>query len=331
MFSTASNDTNKNGMTLRRVLVMTDQEARLFIESVRWSDSDGNPVCPACSHREAYYLEKRQKYKCKSCYRQFTVTSGTCMAALKASIQTWLARAYIFASGAKGISSLQMARLIGEQQRSSYHAMMLFREAIDQSLLEIRLSGEVEIDGATFGGHRRFANMAVESSGRRKRFAVKETKNRCVIVVARQRGGRTVPMVVDKESDAIEHLKLIIEPGTVVHADCARGWNGLQELYSMMRVSHAWAFSENGACTNSSESFFSRMRKLHSGTHHKITKGHMYAYASEAAWRTDRSSMSNTERTIDLLRIVLSCEKTRTVALPKKEDDFIVDLMEIAA
>ena len=58
------------------------------------------------------------------------------------------------------------------------------------------------------------------------------------------------------------------------------------------RINHSVAFSDEGACTNQAESYFSRLRRAEIGTHHKIS-GYLQAYANEMAWREDHRRVPN--------------------------------------
>ncbi len=56
----------------------------------------------------------------------------------------------------------------------------------------------------------------------------------------------------------------------------------------MLRVNHSREFkSEDGACTNEAESWFSRLRRSEMGIHHRISGQYLYQYANEMAWRED--------------------------------------------
>ena len=51
--------------------------------------------------------------------------------------------------------------------------------------------------------------------------------------------------------------------------------------------------SEDGACTNEAESFFSRLRRSEMGIHHRISGKLLAAYAHECSWREDNRRVSN--------------------------------------
>lgn len=173
----------------------------------------------------------------------------------KLPIRDYLAAIAIFVNAVKGVSALQLGRDLDIQYKSAFVVAHKLREAIGDSQAKGDLSGEVEIDGAYFGGHVRPAN---EGSGARR---AKENQGRQSLVIARERGGRTLPTVVAKESDAVPFIRQHVVPGAVVHADESPGWDRLHANYEMRRINHRVSYSRDGACTNQAESFFSRMRR----------------------------------------------------------------------
>ena len=130
-------------------------------------------------------------------------------------------------------------------------------------------TSEKEIDGAYFGGHVKQKNEVAERVDRRA--AEEQTGKRQVVVVMRERNGRTLPFVFGKESDAIPTIRKRIPLGSIVHADEARGWDTLHAHYDMRRINHSVAFSKDGACTNQAEVLFRRLRRSEIGVHHRIS------------------------------------------------------------
>jgi hypothetical protein len=126
-----------------------------------------------------------------------------------------------------------------------------------------------------------------------RRLAEEQTGKRQSVVVARERGGRTVPVVAATEGAAVPTIRQIIQAGAVVHADEAPGWDRLPAFYEMHRVNHSIAFSMDGACTNWAESFFSRLRRAEWGQHHHISGKYLLAYAREMAWRENTRRQPN--------------------------------------
>jgi transposase-like protein len=280
-------------LSLSVVARMSDDEAAATFQRIRWADNGGDPYCPRCGCLDVRKLATRPVWKCKGCGHQFSVTAGTIFADRKRPIRDYLLAIAIFANGAKGHSSLQLSRDLKCQYKTAFVLTHKLREAIEaeQRKATFAATSEKEIDGAYFGGHQKPKNEAAERVDRRA--AEEQTGKRQVVVVMRERKGRTLPFVYGKESDALPTIREHIPLGSIVHADEARGWDMLHAHYDMRRINHSVAFSADGACTNQAESFFSRLRRAEFGTHHRISGKYLSRYASEMAWREDRRRISN--------------------------------------
>jgi len=280
-------------LSLSAVARMSHEEAHATFQRIRWADNGGEPYCPRCGCLDVRKLATRPVWKCKGCSHQFSVTAGTIFADRKRPIRDYLLAIAIFANGAKGYSALQLSRDLSCQYKTAFVLAHKLREAIEDEQRRATFSPatEKEIDGAYFGGHVKPQNEAVERVDRR--FAEEQTGKRQVVVVMRERKGRTLPFVYRKESDAIPAIRERIAVGSVLHADEARGWDALHAHYDMRRINHSVAFSEDGACTNQAESYFSRLRRAEIGTHHRISGQYLNRYASEMAWREDQRRSPN--------------------------------------
>jgi hypothetical protein len=200
-----------------------------------------------------------------------------------------LAAIAIFVNAVKGISALQLGRDLDVQYKTAFVMAHKIREAIGSVQNQGELSGVVEIDGMYAGGHGRQENEKANRADRRLEVSAKRQS----VVVARERGGRTLTIVVAKEADAGPFVRQVVKPGTVVHADEAGAWDRLHAHYNMRRINHSVAFSKDGACTNQAESFFSRLRRAEWGQHHHISGKYLAAYAVEMAWREDNRRKPN--------------------------------------
>lgn len=148
-----------------------------------------------------------------------------------------------------------------------------------------------EVDGAYFGGYVRPANRAEHRRDRRKP-ADKSGKRRSVIIV-RERNGNFVPAVFKSESAALTWIKSCLSKGTLVNTDEAPGWNDLERKYEIRHINHQEAYSDNGACTNLAESYFSRLRRAEMGHHPHVSGPYLLRYAQESAWREDARRVDN--------------------------------------
>jgi hypothetical protein len=168
------------------------------------------------------------------------------------------------------------------------------REAMTAEMETMQASGTVEVDGAYFGGYVKPANNV--DKRRDRRLLENQSGKRRVVVIMRERNGRTLPFVFKNEAESLPILASRIANGSTVHADEARHWDRLHALYLTKRVNHQWSYSEDGACTNQAESFFSRVRRSEIGVHHHIAGPYLAAYSREMAWREDHRRVSNGEQ-----------------------------------
>lgn len=279
-------------LTLTKVLRMSDREAEKAFRAVRWPDTIGEPVCPVCGGTHHYHLKARKVWKCRACSKQFSLTSGTIFHSRKLSLRDILGAIAIFTNGAKGYSALQLARDLGCDYKSCFVLLHKLRESISLARESGALSGDVEIDGAYFGGYVKPANNVDDRKDRRKKE--NQSGKRQSVVVMRERDGRTVTGVAAREADGVEMARQTIGADATVHADEASHWDQLAANFPIKRINHQIQYSApDGACTNMAESFFSRMRRSEIGIHHKIAGPYLAAYATELAWREDARRVSN--------------------------------------
>src|SRR6266566_1098229 len=114
--------------------VCIDTVARL-----RWPNG---PECPACGHKEHYWLASQKRWKCKECYKQFTVKLGTIFEDSPIPLQKWLPALWMIVSCKNGISSYELARDLGVSQKSSWFMLHRLRRAL-----------KADADGTKLGGN----------------------------------------------------------------------------------------------------------------------------------------------------------------------------------
>jgi transposase-like protein len=276
-------------LSLATVARMSDEEAYEAFKLVRWSDNAGEPYCPRCRCAALYSYRTRKLWKCKSCSHQFSVTSGTIFASRKLAIRDYLLAIAIFVNGAKGHSALQLSRDLNCQYKTAFVFAHKLREAIAE-MKDRKVSGDVEIDGAYFGGYVKPANNR-ENRRDRRLWINQPGKRRCVVIM-RERNGASLPFVCRSEELSLPVIQERVKAGSIVYADEASCWDTLHAKYLTKRINHSVGYADGETSTNMAESFFSRLRRAEIGTHHHIAGPYLAAYADEMSWREDNRRRS---------------------------------------
>ena len=131
---------------------------------------------------------------------------------------------------------------------------------------------------ATVGGHVKPANF--RENRRDRRLAKNQSGKRRVVVVMRERQGRTLPFVVRAEDESVSVIARRVLPGSTVYADEASHWDALHSRFVTKRINHSLAYSDgNASHQHGRESFFSRLRRAEYGQHHHISGIYLHFYA----------------------------------------------------
>jgi transposase-like protein len=162
----------------------TDENmAREALEAIRWPDG---PYCPHCGNAEQAKIAKGHGhahraglYYCSACNGQFTVTIGTLMEDSKIPLSKWLLAMHLMGASKKGISALQLSRMLGVAYKSAWFLCHRIREGMAPSGAG-PIGGEgkvVESDESVIGG-----------KARNRAYAKKEPKKHTVLTLVERDG-----------------------------------------------------------------------------------------------------------------------------------------------
>jgi hypothetical protein len=287
-------------LTLIQIILRfdTDDKARKHLEAVLWK---GGIVCPHCRcNDQAKFSEIKANPAaktraglrwCSNCKSPFTVTIGTVFEDSKIPLRKWLIAWYMICSSKKGISSLQLQRILelGSYRTALFMAHRIRHALKDDSFSE-KLDGIVEADEC-------FIPTGTQSEGKRAR------KMTPVFAMV-QRGGAVRSKVMPTVNGA--NLKQAIRDNvqicSEVHTDGHLRFVGLEPKFTHKSVKHyAGEFSrhegENVVTTASVESFFSLLKRGVVGTFHHVSAQHLPLYLAEFDHRHNCRKMTDGERT----------------------------------
>ena len=133
-----------------------EDAARKLLEATRWPDG---PVCPFCGQMKTVKALGGPSmgpgwYYCSDCQDKFTVRVGTLYERSHIPLHKWLFATHLVVSSKKGMSALQLSRMLGITYKSAWFMCHRIREGMT-SAKRRPLGGEgkiVEADESYFGG-----------------------------------------------------------------------------------------------------------------------------------------------------------------------------------
>jgi transposase-like protein len=206
-------------LTLGSVARMSDSEVETTFSRLRWSDNNHEPYCPKCGCTTVYASRRNGalRWQCKGCQKDFSLTSGTLFVSRKMPLRSYLMAIAIFVNEVKGKSMLAMSRDLGTTYKTSFVLAHKIREAMASEVSQSAIGGKgkrAEIDGGFFGGYVKPANRPENRCDRRLRQ--NQSGKRRVVVVIRERGGKTLPGVFRSEGEALNFIRTRIAPRTAI-------------------------------------------------------------------------------------------------------------------
>jgi len=136
-----------------------EDAAREWFEARIWPNG---PFCPHCGSVVITRLHGKAHrpglFQCNDCREQFTVTVNTVCERSKIPLTKWCMAIYLLNSSKKGMSALQMHRMMGGSYKTAWFMMHRIREAMREGKLPGGLGGAnkvVEADETYVGGKAR--------------------------------------------------------------------------------------------------------------------------------------------------------------------------------
>jgi transposase-like protein len=141
---------------LSKPIFHDETKAREWLEKELWPDG---PICPHCGEIDQAKLMQGKShrpglYQCNACREPFTVTVGTLYERSKVPLYKWLAATHLMMASKKGMSALQVGRMLGLSKKTAWFLCHRIRESLRETNPDM-LGGEgmtVETDESFVGG-----------------------------------------------------------------------------------------------------------------------------------------------------------------------------------
>ncbi len=283
----------------------TDEDARLYLEAVRWQEGR---FCPHCGNADETKIHaitpnpaKKVRpglYDCGACRQQFTVTVGTIFHGAKKGLRLWLAAFYLLCSSKKGMSALQLQRMLKiGSYRTAWLMFHKIRYAMKDSIAVERLTGTVEADETYVGARRKRGTM---------RGRPGPGSHKTPVVSLLQRGGKVRSMVMPNVTakNLRSALREHVDPSATLMTDQYGIYRTPgRDFASHQTVNHsADEFARGEAYTNTVEGYFSLLKRGINGVYHHVSKEHLDQYLGEFDFRYNTRTLTDGLRTIEGIR-----------------------------
>jgi transposase-like protein len=270
-----------------------DDKAREHLESILWPQGPHCPRCGVMGDRITKLAGKSTRpgvYKCKDCRKPFSVTVGTVMERSHIPLSKWVLAAQLMASSKKGMSALQLKRMLGTNYETAWFLFHRLREAA-KVINPGPLGGTnkvVEADESYVGG-----------KAKNKAFGPPPKKQAVFALVERDGGVRSFHVAnVNSKTLRPIMVKHASRKSYLMTDDSPIYPKIGNEFAGHGSVNHSADEYVRGSFwhTNTVESYFALLKRGVYGTFHNISEVHLHRYLAEFDWRHNNRSLTDAER-----------------------------------
>jgi len=275
---------------------MTEEEARTFLEGIRWPEG---PVCVHCGSKDVVVLNGGRPglKRCKECRKQFTVTVGTIFERSHVKLNDWVYAFSRMCASKKGISALQLSRELLCQYKTAWFICHRIRDAMNsEGGLLGSGGGDVEVDETYVGGKPRKGRPGVKGRG---------THKAPVLALVERNGNVRVRHISSVNAMNLKgSIFEFVDKSARIHTDEFPAYNRLDRWYAAhTTVCHKRDeyIGPHGAGTNQVECFFALIKRGVYGNFHNVSKKHLQRYCDEFEFRWNYRKVSDGERVLAAL------------------------------
>ena len=252
-----------------------DEKCRDTLEYLRWPEG---VCCTRCGDTNVLELEKYNRWHCRGCNYQFSVTSGTIMHDSHLPLRKWFLAIYMMVESRKGVSANQLKRTLGVSYKTAWYLCHRIREAMGNDPLGgPTLLGVVEVDETYVGGKKRGRGRGYKG-------------NKTIVAGAIQRDGEVrLEQIPDVKKKTLHDFikRTVKDEAEAIYTDELQSYLGIEDHDTRHKtVNHSieeWVVGD--VHTNGIEGVWSLFKRSIVGTFHKMSRKHMARYLEELEWR----------------------------------------------
>ena len=273
--------------------IFTDEaKATKHMEADRWQDG---AYCPHCGSLNVHKMAGKTQagmFLCNACREKFTVRTGSIFARSHIPLRKWIMATYLMAASKKGMSALQLSRMLGLSYESTWFMCHRIRESMKPA------------SPAPIGGNNKIVESDETMIGgktKNRAHAKKEPKKRSVLTLVERNG--------DSRSFHVANVKAKTLREKIVTTVSRKSHLMTDELATYEKVGKE--FANHGTVNHSADEYvrlggfihvntaecrFSLMKRAVFGTHHSISEAHLPRYLAEWDFKWNTRKMTDGER-----------------------------------
>ena len=272
----------------------TDEDkAREFLEASRWPDG---PVCPFCGQMDTVKPLGGSSmgpgwYYCSDCQDKFTVRVGTLYERSHIPLHKWLLATHLLAASKKGMSAMQLGRMLGITYKSAWFMCHRIRE------------GMAPVKPGPLGGGGKIveADETVIGGKAKNRAFRKAPPKKATVMTLIERDGmaRSFHVANVKAKTLRPIIYQVVDRQTVLMTDELPTYEWIGKNYAgHVTVNHSkLEYAREGKWhINTAECFFSLCKRAVFGTHHVVSEAHLGRYIAEWDFKFNTRKITDGER-----------------------------------
>ncbi len=290
--------------TLQAAVAYFADPQRAFEAAVDFRWPGGNVRCPRCGQTKHSFIKTRRLWFCYVCKKQFTVKVGTVMEDSPIGLDKWMVAIWMLANCKNGISSYELAKVLGVRQNSAWFMLHRIREAMkDTRTHKFGFGGPVESDETYIGPNptkmhksRKAKYQAQRGQGMRGDVYVGKTAVQGIL--DRQMRQVRAKALSNVRRETLQNAILDnVTPFAKVYTDKFSSYDGLSKNFLHEVVNHSQEYVKGQVHTQGIENFWSLLKRTLRGTYVAVEPFHLDHYLDEQVFRYNSRATKDNEIT----------------------------------
>jgi IS1 family transposase len=268
-------------------LFPTDDACKWYLQKRRWP---AGVRCPRCGNEKVSPVSTMPfHWQCTNCVEKggyrFSVLVGTIFENTNVGMKTWFKVIYLMLTSKKGISALQVHRVMGfGSYKTAWYMCHRVRAGLADPSFR-KLMGIVEVDETYIGGKDKNRHKDKRSGTRGRGYA----ENKTAVVGAVSRKGNVVARVVlGTDMTTVQEFirNTVSSKVSLLCTDDYNSYGNLGKEFKHGVIRHAERQHVVGAIhTQTIEGFWSLIKRGVMGTFHKVSRKYLPLYVAEFEFR----------------------------------------------